>query len=314
MADYLKIFNNRADYDAYIESGYPKPNVSYIEDTDETIFTNYKDEPAGPESTLVGIAPEDWPSSVTTIGLGNGTAANEPLRYLIKSIIIPEGVTGFTSYALRNLPNLEELTLPSTITEYADQRSESSTIVSGDFKLKKLTIPPTVTKIGNYAFKARNFNTINDNPVNEVYISDLTAWCGINFGIDSIFWVRVQLPLEGQEKHLYLNGTEIIDLVIPDDVTVIKSRVFIYCNQIRTVDIHENVTAIENDAFGINPNLTSVTVRATTPPTLGYGVFNQSTGVPAAGLTIYVPAESVEAYKAATNWSTYASRIQAIPA
>ena len=28
---------------------------------------------------------------------------------------------------------------------------------------------------------------------------------------------------------------------------------------------------------------------------------------------IYVPAESVEAYKTATNWSNYASKIEAIP-
>lgn len=310
MADYLKIFNTQADYDAYIEAGYPKPNVSYIEDTDETIFTNYKDEPAGPESTLVGIAPEDWPSSVTTIGLGNGTAANEPLRYLIKSIIIPDGVTGFTVNALKNLPRLEELTLPSTITEYADQRSEAYTIVSGDFKLKKLTIPPTVTKIGTYVFAAG----IDNYPVNEVYISDLSAWCGISFGSNPIVHYNPGRPVEGNEKHLYLNGKEIVDLVIPEDVTNIKGNVFTYFNQIRTVDIHENVTVIGDNAFSTNPSLTSVTVRSTTPPTLGYGVFNQSTGVPAAGLTIYVPAESVEAYKAAANWSTYASRIQAIPA
>lgn len=31
-------------------------------------------------------------------------------------------------------------------------------------------------------------------------------------------------------------------------------------------------------------------------------------------LTIYVLAESVDAYKAASGWSTYADKIQAIPA
>ena len=55
--------------------------------------------------------------------------------------------------------------------------------------------------------------------------------------------------------------------------------------------------------------LTSVTLEATTPPTLGTTVFNGTH----ADLVIYVPAGSVEAYKSATNWSTYASKIQAIP-
>ena len=311
MADYLRIFSTMADYEAYIAGSYDKPNGSYIEATGETIFTNYEDEPEpeGPDSTLVGIKNEDWPQNVTTIGLGNGTAANEPLRYLIKSIIIPEGVTGFTSYGLRNLPNLEDLTLPSTITEYADKSSGFASIVYGDYKLKKLTIPPTVTKIGTYAFMTGQ----DINSVKEVYISDLSAWCGISFGVRPIVNHNVNRPLEGQENHLYLNGTEIIDLVIPEDVTIIKDYAFKAFNMIRTVDIHENVTAINADAFALNPSLTSVTVRATTPPTLGYGVFNQATGVPAAGLTIYVPAESVETYKAANNWSTYASKIQAIP-
>ena len=40
-----------------------------------------------------------------------------------------------------------------------------------------------------------------------------------------------------------------------------------------------------------------------TPPTLGANAFNNTT------CKIYVPDASVSAYKAATNWSTYASRI-----
>lgn len=45
----------------------------------------------------------------------------------------------------------------------------------------------------------------------------------------------------------------------------------------------------------------------TTPPTLGSQAFQRTP------LAIYVPAESVEAYKAASGWSTYANVIQAIP-
>jgi hypothetical protein len=49
-------------------------------------------------------------------------------------------------------------------------------------------------------------------------------------------------------------------------------------------------------------------ILALVPPTLGNGAF--ATGNASA---ICVPAESVEAYKAASGWSGYASRIQAIP-
>jgi hypothetical protein len=54
--------------------------------------------------------------------------------------------------------------------------------------------------------------------------------------------------------------------------------------------------------------MTSITVNATTPPVLGANVFDGTNDCP-----IYVPASSVNAYKAASSWRYYASRIQAIP-
>jgi hypothetical protein len=50
-------------------------------------------------------------------------------------------------------------------------------------------------------------------------------------------------------------------------------------------------------------------VQATNPPTIGIDVFKNTH----ANLVIYVPSESVDTYKAASGWSTYADRIQAIP-
>ena len=65
-----------------------------------------------------------------------------------------------------------------------------------------------------------------------------------------------------------------------------------------------DITGIGSAGFS-NTKLTSVTCLSTTPPTLGnYSLLGD--------YPIYVPAESVATYKAATTWSTYASRIQAI--
>ena len=64
------------------------------------------------------------------------------------------------------------------------------------------------------------------------------------------------------------------------------------------------LTSIGNECFNYSSNLRSIT----TPPTLGSDAFNNTNKCP-----IYVPAESLDAYKAATNWKNYASRIQAIP-
>jgi hypothetical protein len=53
--------------------------------------------------------------------------------------------------------------------------------------------------------------------------------------------------------------------------------------------------------------LTSVTCEATTPPTCDSYAFDNTNNCP-----IYVPSQSIDTYKSATNWSTYADRIQAI--
>ena len=68
------------------------------------------------------------------------------------------------------------------------------------------------------------------------------------------------------------------------------------------------MTSIGAEAFSACSGLTSIISNATQPPTLGSGAFDRTNDSP-----IYVPSDSVNAYKAATNWKDYKSRIQAIP-
>ncbi len=74
-----------------------------------------------------------------------------------------------------------------------------------------------------------------------------------------------------------------------------------------TVTLPETVTKIGDEAFHMCFNLTSVTIQAKTPPTIG----TKNTFYDDASFPIYVPSESLEAYQKA--WPTYASRIKAIP-
>jgi hypothetical protein len=67
------------------------------------------------------------------------------------------------------------------------------------------------------------------------------------------------------------------------------------------------VTAITNFVFE-NSALKTLTCNRTTHPSLGVDVFNGANALE----HIYVPASAVEDYKAATNWSNYASIISAI--
>ena len=102
--------------------------------------------------------------------------------------------------------------------------------------------------------------------------------------------------------------TSITSIDIPDSVTSIGRYTFDNCSSLTSVTIGSGVTSIGDGAFTYCFGLASVTVNAITPPTLGTRTFYKINN-----FTIYVPAQSVQTYKAATNWSTYASRIQAIP-
>ena len=98
------------------------------------------------------------------------------------------------------------------------------------------------------------------------------------------------------------------NVIIPNSMITLDDQAFTSCRAFTNITIPSSVTRIGQSAFNGCWSLTSITVEATTPPTLGTNAF-RSTDY---NYPIYVPAESVDTYKAATNWSNYASRIQPI--
>lgn len=97
------------------------------------------------------------------------------------------------------------------------------------------------------------------------------------------------------------------EVVLPDSVTTINDNAFKMCWFLTKFTFSASVTTIGNQVLNSCQRLTEIVVLSTTPPTLGTAVFDGTNDCP-----IYVPAGSVEVYKNATNWSAYASRIQAI--
>ncbi|MBQ7214321.1 MAG: leucine-rich repeat domain-containing protein [Bacteroidales bacterium] len=98
-------------------------------------------------------------------------------------------------------------------------------------------------------------------------------------------------------------------ITIPNGVTIIGANAFDSCYGLLSIDIPSSVTSIGDSAFSRCAGVGAFHIRATTPPTLGSSVFS---GI-ASDCVIYVPSASVNAYKSATNWSSYASYIQAEP-
>ncbi len=112
--------------------------------------------------------------------------------------------------------------------------------------LTSVTIPDSVTSIGQAAF-------LGCYGLTSVYITDLAAWCGISFDYN------YANPLY-YAHNLYLNGTLVTDLVIPNSVTIIGSSAFKNYSGLTSVTIPDSVIGIGDCAFYGCKSLTSITI------------------------------------------------------
>lgn len=95
---------------------------------------------------------------------------------------------------------------------------------------------------------------------------------------------------------------------LPESLTTISPGSFYQC-PIHSITIPKNVVQIGDCAFAFCANLTQVTCEAVVPPQLKDGSEFMDSPVE----VIYVPAESLEDYKNATNWDSWADIMQPIP-
>lgn len=144
---------------------------------------------------------------------------------------------------------------------------------------ENVIIPETVTLIGIGAFSAANIGTMilprNVTRVSAFAFSDVR---GV-YGVAPVIKLNEGLAVIGDSA--FNNANIAGEMEIPSTVTEIGAYCFSYAN------------------------ITTVICKATTPPALRSEAFTSIT----AGFTIKVPAASVAAYKAATNWSSYADYI-----
>ena len=122
----------------------------------------------------------------------------------------------------------------------------------------------------------------------------------INNGVTSI----------GEEA--FYNCTGLTSITIPNSVTSIGIDAFYGCEGLTSVTIPNSVTSIGEWAFSGCTGLTSMTVEATNPP-LCVNEFGDGLDMPNHNIPLYVPAASVDTYKAADEWRKF-KNIQAIPA
>jgi hypothetical protein len=135
-----------------------------------------------------------------------------------------------------------------------------------------------------------------------------TLGTGVFRGCDILSSITIPNSVINIGDYAFSSCSGLTNITIPDSVTNIGEYAFFHCRRLSNITIPSGVTNIGDWAFASCTGLTSITCLATTPPTLGnYQAFYDTNNCP-----IYVPAGSVDTYKAASGWKSYTSRIQPI--
>lgn len=175
-----------------------------------------------------------------------------------------------------------------------------------------------------------NYIVTSVGDVNTVSVGTNTSFSGTTLTIPStVMYFNKEFTVNGIGSSAFYNIKTLEEVEFPNTITFIKDRAFGYCNNLSNLVLPESLEVIEHDAFeacnltsliipsnvvsigenafGMNYNLSTVTIKATTPPSFGDFIFLSCNKLD----KICVPVSSVDAYKAA--WSEYKSKIMQIP-
>ena len=237
---------------------------------------------AGALATAIGDR-TDLTSITVTSGTLNETdwAAvrknSAALRYLDFKGATYEGTNkdNLPYYSGTNAAPLLTVQLPQGITALSEYAFQDCT------SLTSIDLPDELTSIGYMAF-------LNCSALTSIDLPDKVTTIG-GYAFNSC------------------SALEAIDL--PDGVTTIGNATFYNCTSLTSIDLPEGLTSIGNSAFVKCTSLTTVTCQATGVPNMVDDAFSNCFKL----ANIYVPAGSVDDYKAAAGWSEYENIIQAIP-
>ena len=196
----------------------------------------------------------------------------------LTSITIPNSVTSIGYGAFRGCESLTSITIPNSVTSMG----------YGAFNGCD-TLTSIVVESGNSTYDSRE----NCNAIIETATNTLIAGCKNTIIPNSVTSI-------GSLAFYYCSA--LTSITIPNSVTSIGDLAFNGCDTLTSITIPYSVTSIGEWAFWGCRSLKTVICEAIEVPELGDDVFY---AMPLSEATLYVPAQSLDDYKAAGQWKEF---------
>ena len=191
--------------------------------------------------------------------------------------------------AFRGCSSLTSVTIPNSVTSIGDYAFQSC---SG---LTSVTIPNSVTSIGEYTFNGCSSLTSVTIP-NSVTSIGRSAFQGCR-GLTS---VTIPNSVTSIGEFAFYNCSGLTSVTIPNSVTSIGNKAFQYCDGLTSITIPNSVTSIGDYAFEGCERLTSITIPNSVT-SIGNGAFSGCSGLTSMTIGSGVEYINISAFSSCSN-------------
>lgn len=267
------------------------------------------------------------PVDECTIGLGDNSTfncvigpANSSNVYNTNRLVKAEvgnNVLSISTFAFNRCISLKSITIPNSVTSIGESAFGYCAC------LESVTIPKNVQSLGRSAFEQAY-------RLHHVIFSNNAVSIGAQIVSNTRLYTYIVVT-NGEIPNYAYNGNSFVEtIVICDGATSIGEQSFASASYVKKVILPDSLTSIGNSAFSGATCLRYIKIPASVT-SIGSSAFDgcramkvydftNHTSVPTISSTytfnnipssceIRVPAALAEEWKAATNWSTYASKI-----
>lgn len=238
----------------------------------------------------------------------------------MESFELPATLKTIGNYAFYNCRQFTELVVPEGVTSIGDYAFDGTTESSYAYdengkpmydeygnhiyvyrgsNLKKVTLPSTLTYLGNAAFR----NCVS---LEEVNIPEGLTELQSNLfrGCTALKNITIPTNIKKINSQAFYNaGLENVEL--SEGLNILQSNAFGYCKSLKTITLPSSVNSVYNPFYGCS-SLDGLVVKAIAPP---YANESNIMGGNEQQCTLYVPALSLAAYKQTDQWSNFAPNI-----